>query len=201
MTTCRAAVVLEFRTKIKQDDVITETDRRWELQTKLKGKAKVFLHSPDDVTAYEMLPLFDLLESENVESLISMKQTYTTDDARQLTVKQRKCIFQDELNLKYYKDDIYSLSACMIKCRMQKAMKLCGCIPPFYAPANENLQWRSCKSTLENIACLARYRKNITSISGCSHCELSCFTTIYETEKFTLRYGPAIYGGISRKSR
>lgn len=141
-----------------------------------------------------MISLFDIVDEDekvkHVESLISMKQTYTTDDAKQLTVKQRKCIFQDEVDLHYYKDDIYSLSVCMIKCRMQKAMRLCKCIPPFYAPFGENLQSKSCKSTLENIACLARNHKNITGISGCSHCELSCFTTVYETEKFSLRYGP-----------
>lgn len=173
---------------MKQDDVISETDRRWELQMKLKRKSKVFLHSHDDVTSFEMIALYDLFESENVESLISMRQTYTTDDARQLTVKQRKCIFQDEVNLKYYQNDIYSLSVCMIKCRMQKALKLCNCIPPFYAPVGENWLAKSCNSTLDSFSCLARYRKNITSMNGCSHCDLSCFTTIYETEKFTLRW-------------
>lgn len=180
---------INFRIKNQQDNVITETDRRWDLQLKLKRTSKVYLHSPDDVTAFDIIPLFDSVDSENVESLISMRQTYTSADARQLTVGQRKCIFQDEVDLNYYKTDSYSLSVCMIKCRMQKALKFCNCIPPFYAPSGENWQWKSCTSTLESIACLARHRKNITSISGCSHCELSCFTTIYETEKFTYRYG------------
>lgn len=185
---CAAHIFLSpNRVQMKQDDVISETDRRWELQMKLKRKSKVFLHSHDDVTSFEMIALYDLFESENVESLISMRQTYTTDDARQLTVKQRKCIFQDEVDLKYYRNDIYSLSVCMIKCRMQKALKLCNCIPPFYAPVGENWLSKSCKSTLDSFSCLARYRKNITSMNGCSHCDLSCFTTIYETEKFTLR--------------
>lgn len=148
----------------------------------------MYLHSPDDVTAFEMIPLFDWVESEKVESLISMRQTYTSDDARQLTVAQRKCIFHDEVDLKYYNRDSYSLSLCMVKCRMQKALKLCNCVPPYYAPFGENLQSKGCKATIENIQCISKNLKNITSISGCSHCELSCDTTIYETEKFTYRY-------------
>lgn len=112
-----------------------------------------------------------------------MKQTYTTDDAKQLTVGQRKCLFQGEIDLNYYKNDIYSLSACMKQCRMQKANKLCGCIPPFYAPTTGN-KFRQC--SLSDFKCLQENLNNITGIRGCLHCELSCLNTVYESEKFTM---------------
>lgn len=31
--------------------------------------------------------------------MFSFKQTYTTEDTRQLSVKQRRCIFEDEVQL------------------------------------------------------------------------------------------------------
>lgn len=99
----------------------------------------------------------------------------------QLTVGQRKCIFPDEVKLKYYKDDIYSFSACMKYCRMEKAQKLCRCIPPFYKPATG--KYRQCG--LDDFLCLLKFRENITDIRGCRQCELSCVNTVYDIEKYT----------------
>lgn len=68
-----------------------------------------------------------------MEVRISKKNTYTTDDARQLSIGQRKCIFSDEIKLNYF-PDAYTFSSCMKQCRMNKAIKLCKCNPPFYKP-------------------------------------------------------------------
>lgn len=62
-----------------------------------------------------------------------MKQTYTTEDARQLSVLQRKCIFPDELKLDIYSDE-YTFTSCMKECRIAKCLRFCKCIPPFYKP-------------------------------------------------------------------
>lgn len=164
-----------------------ETDKRWQLQFHMTKFSKVYLHSTDDVTGLDILPLFEKSgDSDAVETLISMKQTYTTEDAEQLTVKQRKCIFHNENNVNYFKNDIYSFTACMTKCRMEKAQTICNCIPPFYAPAINKAKFKPC--TIANFACLAANRTKITNNIGCSHCELSCLSTIYETEKFTYRF-------------
>lgn len=113
-----------------------------------------------------------------------MKQTYTTDEARQLTVAQRKCIFPDESRLKYYKDDTYSFSQCMKICRMERCNSFCQCIPPFYVPAAAiTSNYRQCG--IEDFSCLLKYVKNITDIKACKHCELSCLNTVYDIEKFS----------------
>jgi acid-sensing ion channel, other len=175
-----------LRIRREQTNVLMETDKRWQLSFKLKKFSKVYLHSVHDVTGLDILPLFEnTADSNSVESLISMKQTYTTEDAEQLTIKQRKCIFHNENNVNYFKDDIYSMTACMTKCRMEKAQAICNCIPPFYAPAIDAGKYKPC--SVEKFACLAMNRTKITNINGCSHCELSCVSTVYETEKFTYR--------------
>lgn len=158
-----------------------ETDKKWALTFVPTRSSKIFVHSMDEVTGHDFRPTFAWDVGHSAELLITMKQTYTTDDARQLTVAQRKCIFPDEVKLDYYKDDTYSFSACMKHCRMRRVNKLCKCVPPFYAPASGN--YRMCG--LEDFICLLKFRENITDIRGCRHCELSCLNTVYDIEKFT----------------
>jgi acid-sensing ion channel, other len=158
-----------------------ETDKKWATTFVLNHPSKVYLHSTEEITGNDILPSFTWDVSFSIDLLITMKQTYTTDDAKQLTIGQRKCIFQGEEDLDYFKNDVYSLSACMIQCRMNKANKLCKCIPPFYAPATGS--YREC--SLSDFKCLRDNRENITDIRGCPRCELSCLNTVYESEKFT----------------
>jgi acid-sensing ion channel, other len=174
-------VILNVRLKNDRINDLFETDKKWALTVVPTESAKVFVHSADEVTTHDFRPTFYFETGYSIELLITMKQTYTTDDARQLTVGQRKCIFQNEVKLKYYKDDIYSFSTCMKYCRMEKANKLCKCIPPFYTPVSGN--YRQCG--LDDFLCLAKYQKNITDIRNCRHCELSCFNTVYDIEKFS----------------
>jgi len=77
----------------------------------------------DEVTSYDFRPQFTWELGHSTDLLITMKQTYTTEDAGQLTVAQRKCIFPGEMDVDYYKGDSYSLSACMKHCRMEKSFK------------------------------------------------------------------------------
>lgn len=60
----------------------------------------------------------------------SPRETYTTENARQLNIKQRRCVFPDEIHL--LTDDVYTFGACMTQCRMNMAKQRCGCIPFFY---------------------------------------------------------------------
>lgn len=150
----------------------------------LNHPSNIYLHSPDEVSSLDMRPQF-LWDGEFKADLkITMKQTYTTEDTRQLTTGQRKCLFQGEIDLDYYKSDIYSLSACMKQCRMQNANKFCKCIPPFYMPATG--KYRQCM--LSDVKCLRDFRVNITDIRSCRQCELSCLNTVYESEKFTKEF-------------
>lgn len=48
----------------------------------------------------------------------------------QFSPYQRKCIFEYESPLEYFKN--YTESLCMISCRIDAAVNLCECIPFFY---------------------------------------------------------------------
>lgn len=105
----------------------------------------------------------------------SVKQTYTTEDARQLTIKQRHCIFENEVKLKV--DYMYTYTACTSQCRMENSVKYCKCVPHFYPEIDG---FRHCK--LEELNCIAEHLDDIKAIDRCS-CELGCSNTVYEVEK------------------
>jgi len=159
-----------------------ETDKKWALKFVLTTSSKIYLHSIDEVSGHDFRPTFTWETGHSIDLLITMKQTYTTDDAKQLSIGQRKCIFPDEVKLEYYKNDEYSFSSCMKQCRMKKANRFCQCIPAFYAPSAAG-KYRQC--FFDDFACLLKYRANITDIRGCRQCELSCLNTVYDIEKFT----------------
>ncbi|XP_058811261.1 sodium channel protein Nach-like [Topomyia yanbarensis] len=157
-----------------------ETDKKWGLSFAPLRQSYVFVHSHNEISGWDFRPQVQWDLNFAIDFLISMKQTYTTEDARQLSIGQRKCIFPDEVKLKYYQDE-YTFSGCMKECRIRKCLKFCRCVPPFYAPAPDLLPY--CNIT--QLACLAVYTANITSISGCQHCELGCQNTVYDIEKYS----------------
>jgi acid-sensing ion channel, other len=110
--------------------------------------------------------------------MVSLKRTYTTEDTRQLTVSQRKCIFFDEVQFQYYPQDKYTFTGCMKECRMKKCLQFCKCLPPFYKPKGA---YRPCN--IVDMECLARKASEISDIRDCGHCELPCDTTVFDLEK------------------
>lgn len=158
-----------------------ETDKAWAVTFVLNHPSKVYLHSTEEITGNDMLSLFTWEDNFAIDLSITMKQTYTTEDTKQLTVGQRKCIFEREVDLNYFKSDDYSLSGCLVQCRMQLANKFCKCIPPFYSPARGS--YKEC--SWSDFKCLRDFIRNITDIKNCPVCELSCLNTVYESEKYT----------------
>lgn len=57
---------------------------------------------------------------------------------------------------------------------------MCGCVAPFYVT---DRALRICDA--EKLECLAKFAQNITNIDLCLHCELGCFNTVFDIEKFT----------------
>uniref|UniRef100_A0A1I8N4R5 Amiloride-sensitive sodium channel n=1 Tax=Musca domestica TaxID=7370 RepID=A0A1I8N4R5_MUSDO len=154
-----------------------ETDKKWALFFVPNSTVKIYIFSNEEYFGQDFNPQIEWSENEVVEVRISKKNTYTTDDARQLSIGQRKCIFHDEIKLKYFPEE-YTFSSCMKECRMKKAIKLCKCLPPFYKPiANVKM------CGLNDLDCLTDYRNNITNIKDCMQCELSCSKTVYNIEK------------------
>lgn len=110
-----------------------ETDKKWSLIITPKIESSIFVHSHFETFGWDFRPHIKWEPEFSVELLISMKQTYTTDDARQLSIGQRKCIFPNEIKLDIYNEE-YSFTSCMKECRLKKSMQLCKCIAPFYRP-------------------------------------------------------------------
>lgn len=89
-----------------------------------------FIHNKDDIMsptksislnfAYQTVTDIELI----INAIVSSQKLY------QLSPNQRKCIFEFESPLKYFKT--YSANLCMLACRMDMALKLCDCIPYFY---------------------------------------------------------------------
>ncbi|KAF2898253.1 hypothetical protein ILUMI_07924 [Ignelater luminosus] len=158
---------------------IQETDIKWSLKfTMLDSsdgiKFPLYIHNADEVPGIDMQPqhIWDF----KVDRIsFSVKQTYTTDDTRQLSIKQRKCIFENEVKLKI--DHMYTYTACTRQCRMETAKRYCGCVPFFY-PEIEN--FRHCR--IHELACIADHLGTIKSVDRCN-CQLGCSNTVYEVEK------------------
>lgn len=122
-----------YRTRRTTFNDLFETDKKWSLFFKPKLKSRIFVHSHQENFGWDYRPQIEWDLETSSELLISMKQTYTTEDARQLSVLQRKCIFPDELKLDIYSDE-YTFTSCMKECRIEKCLRFCKCIPPFYKP-------------------------------------------------------------------
>lgn len=99
--------------------------------------SQIFIFSNEEYFGSDFNAQIDWTDDQLVEVRISKKNTYTTDDARQLSIGQRKCIFRDEVKLNYF-PDAYTFSSCMKQCRMTKAIKLCKCNPSFYKPISKS---------------------------------------------------------------
>lgn len=120
---------LSIRNEEDRINQLFETDKKWSLTFTLGVDSSAFIHSKDDITSVDFRPTILWEKNSRIELLITMKQTYTTDDARQLTISQRKCIFSDEVKLTYFRDDIYLYSACMEECRLERSNKVRSTIP------------------------------------------------------------------------
>lgn len=114
-----------------------ETDKKWALFFRPTQESKIFVHSHFENFGWDFRPHIVWEPDFAAELLISMKQTYTTKDAKQLSIGQRKCIFPDEIKLDIYTEE-YTFTSCMKECRMKKSMKFCKCIAPFYPPIGKN---------------------------------------------------------------
>ena len=62
---------------------------------------------------------------------------YATEAVRDLNVNRRKCRFYDESNLKI--SSSYSVNLCYSQCRVDFAVKKCGCAPFFYEGVVEGI--------------------------------------------------------------
>jgi amiloride-sensitive sodium channel len=89
----------------------------------------VYIHSADEIPTMDMDP-HHYWKRLTKAVFFSVKHTYTMEDVRQLSIKQRHCIFPNEIKL--LTGGNYTYGACMMECRMKRAFALCKCLPFFY---------------------------------------------------------------------
>ncbi|XP_049782021.1 sodium channel protein Nach-like [Schistocerca cancellata] len=168
-------------------ETIRETDEKWALDFAIsvdEGEiVKLYIHSNDEIPVLDVSPQHEWTQKISMIAF-SAKETYTTEDARQLSIRQRRCVFADEIKLET--DSIYTYSACTSQCRMRLAFTLCNCVPTFYRP---NKPYKSCDA--EGLKCLAHHYKKFLDKNRHCHCELGCKNTVYEVEKLQDQTGAA----------
>ncbi|KAJ9595334.1 hypothetical protein L9F63_027280 [Diploptera punctata] len=84
----------------------------------------IYVHSAEETPTVELSPLYTW-RYDMGKILFTDKQTYTTSDSRQLSIKQRKCAFPDEIKLDT--DVYYTFSAGYKYCDL----KGLGCLSQF----------------------------------------------------------------------
>lgn len=67
--------------------------------------------------------------------MISPVITVTSHRVKDLSVEKRGCVFPDERELYVY--HVYTQSSCLIQCRMEYILNMCGCHMYFFAPASK----------------------------------------------------------------
>ncbi|KAL0892231.1 hypothetical protein ABMA27_015417 [Loxostege sticticalis] len=158
---------------------IHETDAKWSFlfnSYRNDTTIDIYIHSTEEAAGLEQSAQHSW--DRRVEKVsFSVKHTYTTEDARQLSIRQRRCIFADEQKLET--SSIYTYSTCMRQCRMQRSRSFCKCVPHFY-PTTKG--YRQC--TVRELECIKKHAESITDVTRCS-CELGCKHTVYEVEKLT----------------
>ncbi|XP_050682079.1 sodium channel protein Nach-like [Leptidea sinapis] len=158
---------------------IHETDAKWSFlfnSFRNDTTIDIYIHSTEEMAGLEQTVQHSW--DRRVEKVsFSVKHTYTTEDARQLSVRQRRCVFPDEQRLET--STTYTYTACMRQCRMQRSRSYCKCVPHFY-PSIKGYNY----CTLRELECIAKYTAEINDVTHCN-CELGCTHTVYEVEKLT----------------
>ncbi|XP_049871801.1 sodium channel protein Nach-like [Pectinophora gossypiella] len=118
---------------------------------------KVFIHGSDE-TILSTSPSY----SQSLRGFMSFGvQVWTTkisEELRLAPMRLRKCRFISEPISERY--PIYTYNHCLLECRIQMIIKLCGCIPHFYKPLDYE---RVC--SIDELKCVLSYRKEILSLS------------------------------------
>jgi acid-sensing ion channel, other len=85
---------------------------------------QALLHSPTEVPAVKE---FGFAISPGAESFVSVRPSmiYSTRQIRPLNQSRRKCYFQEERPLSFYR--LYSVSSCISECLANATLQKCQC--------------------------------------------------------------------------
>lgn len=119
--------------------------------------ASIAVHSSYDAIRYETV-FYELSTDDEIVATYKLLETVNDDLVRDLTYAQRKCLFYDEdldhkaitrrrrrragnkgswktgrpNEMSREEMSVYSVNLCLLKCRAEMAIALCGCKPHFY---------------------------------------------------------------------
>ncbi|XP_052742628.1 uncharacterized protein LOC112055791 [Bicyclus anynana] len=116
---------------------------------------KVYIHGPDEV------PLTGSSFNYDVEGFmsfgLSVRSTRISDELRYQSLRLRKCRFTHEPISERY--PVYSYNHCILECRIKMILRLCGCVPHFYKPLDNE---RVCY--ISELSCVLKYKTEITTL-------------------------------------
>lgn len=115
---------------------------------------KLFLHTPGDVLRASDISI-RVPFSEEIYISIKPKLITTSDGLRQYRTKQRRCFFNSERHLHFFK--FYSLSNCKSECLANYTLQMCGCVK-FSMPSNVEI-YIAKNNQCETLAFNTFYRK------------------------------------------
>ncbi|KAJ1521038.1 hypothetical protein ONE63_002749 [Megalurothrips usitatus] len=168
-----------MRPKVFKQSFIEETDSRWSFSFDTDDAANnsvaVYISSSNDLPGMDQNPQH--IWNKRVSKLMFVpKMTYTVAGARQLSVRQRGCVFPDEVKLRV--SHVYSYTACQRQCRMDRIVRLCGCLPAFYTLLRGQ---RYCH--LRELKCVVDNLEKLSPTTLRCDCPLGCEHTVYDMEK------------------
>ncbi|XP_026326229.1 uncharacterized protein LOC113234923 [Hyposmocoma kahamanoa] len=161
---------------------------------------KVLIHSPDEI-ALSTTPSYSHYLKGFLTFGIQVSSIRISDNLRTSGIGLRKCRFTNEPISKRY--PVYSYNHCLLECRIQMILKLCGCIPHFYKAIDDE---KICN--LGELSCVVKYKKEILTLSASEEtrqkfnynerlpknssdcgCLSNCEIDIYQKEDESLRMG------------
>ncbi|GBP60197.1 hypothetical protein EVAR_81342_1 [Eumeta japonica] len=110
----------------------------------------------------EMIQSTTASVTHNRFTLLSLEvttwSTRVSDELRSFPRSIRRCRLLNEPISERY--PVYSYNSCLMECRINMILQLCGCVPHFYKPLSHE---RICP--IKNLSCVAKHRKEIASLS------------------------------------
>ncbi|XP_026466624.1 pickpocket protein 11-like [Ctenocephalides felis] len=158
-----------------------------ELTLPNKIKNKLFVLSPDGYFSIDFYTVMDwqIKSNSQLEITVQMKSIYASDDFKQLSLSQRKCILKEDNFKMGTRNEQYSYSLCMRECRAQRALKICKCIPHFSILRTEK-DPRQC--SISQLFCIANRSFDIINPKKCP-CLTPCDEKIYEITGYKYHKG------------
>ncbi|XP_037868898.1 pickpocket protein 28 [Bombyx mori] len=127
---------------------------------------KVYIHGPSEVPDVATKNMYSEKDFY-LKLYVTAVAIYTTSDAAELSISQRRCRFPEENNLLH--NSIYSYTMCRMECRIRLCLKYCRCIPHFYRKIGDE---RICD--VKGLQCLSKYKDELTKLRQKNGMKIDC---------------------------